>query len=89
MKRRDFIKGLVAAPVALKGVEAVAKPKSDQIVFGSVIEENPTIELTPDVLVVPKNLEDAAIEIMNMKDDRGLLINTPADMKGIFGWSNP
>ena len=64
MKRRDFIKGLVAAPVVAKvGIDAIAKPKSS-VVFASVLEENPTLALAPDVLIVPKNLEATARRIV-------------------------
>ena len=64
MKRRDFIKGLVAVPVVAKiGVDAAAKPKG--VVFASVLEENPTIELAPDTLIVPRSLEADAIAIFN------------------------
>ena len=46
MKRRKFLKALIAAPVVVKvSVEAIAKPKSGEIVFASVIEENPTLEV--------------------------------------------
>ena len=46
MKRRDFIKGLVAAPVVLKGVEAVAKPKK-LYMFGESTVENHGFGLAP------------------------------------------
>ncbi|KKL94951.1 hypothetical protein LCGC14_1859430 [marine sediment metagenome] len=74
MKRRDFIKGLVAAPVVAKvGVEAVAKPKPLYMFSESTVEnhgfglapapvkaEGATIDFDPKYLIVkPKDLETA------------------------------
>ena len=77
MKRRDFIKGLVAAPVVAKiGVEAVAKPKDGVALFSQVHPKpNSTFYPMGDMSLSEASLEDAMVDM--------------ADMKGVFGWSNP
>ena len=74
MKRRDFIKGLVAVPVVARiGVEAVAKPKTHgfnrattatlvdhEMGLAPVKAEGATIDFDPKYLIVkPKDLETA------------------------------
>ena len=75
MKRRDFIKGLVAVPVVAKmGVEAVANPKTGSfqtdgglampkkvgLAPAPVKAEGATIDFDPKYLIVkPKDLETA------------------------------
>ncbi len=82
MKRRDFIKGLVAAPVVAKiGVEAIAKPKINHYSGDTDVwvaakgEGQPYDAGSMAGELTEKSLEDAVVEMVNMK--------------GVFGWSNP